>query len=599
MTLTPLLIFAIVIALGAFAQWLAWRLNIAAILPLLTLGFLVGPIFQIIKPGDINDDFLFPVVALLVGLILFEGGLTLRALEVRETKRIVTRLVSVGAVVTWIGCAVAAHYIAGLTWPFALLFGSLIIVTGPTVIGPLLRTVRPNQTVGSILKWEGILIDAIGALVAVLVLEFILLTQGPYAGEGFGQLGLRFLYFVVVGSVAGVIGGYFLSFVFSRRQVPHYLSNFFALAAVFLVFAISNTIASESGLLATTLMGLILANVKLPDYEHLLSFKEDLTILSISLLFIVLAANVSLETLLSALTWQNFLLVAIIMLVVRPLNVWVSTVGDQSVTNRDRLFLSWIAPRGIVAAAVTSLFVTELHHYHIEGGEQLLPLVFLVIVCTVAIGSLTAGRVARALGVAEEDPQGFLILGAHPSAQAIGQALHDEGFKVTMADRNYQTLSSARIAGLNTYFGSLLSYHSDDEIDLSGIGNLIALTPNDEANALTARKYSKIFGKDRVFQLKPSSEGNQRITIAEDQRGKLVFSDGTSFANLQQRFHAGEIKRTQITDAFTLEDFKALNSNFLPLFIIKEGKVQVVTSEDFAVSDGTLISLVVTEKETS
>jgi len=296
-TLTPLLIFAIIIA--------AWRLNIAAILPLLTLGFFVGPIFQVIKPTDINDDFLFPVVALLVGLILFEGGLTLRALEVRETKRIVTRLVSIGALVTWIGSAVAAHYIVGLTWPFALLFGSLIIVTGPTVIGPLLRTVRPNQTVGSILKWEGILIDAIGALVAVLVLEFILLTQGPHAGEGFGQLGLRFLYFVVVGSVAGVIGGYFLSFVFSRRQVPHYLSNFFA-----------------------PLMGLILANVKLPDYEHLLSFKEDLTILSISLLFIVLAANVSLETLMSALTWQNFLLVGIIMLVIRPLNVLVSTVGD-------------------------------------------------------------------------------------------------------------------------------------------------------------------------------------------------------------------------------------------------------------------------------
>lgn len=595
--MTPLLIFAIVIALGATAQWVAWRLNIAAILPLLTLGFLVGPIFQIIKPTDINDDFLFPVVALLVGLILFEGGLTLRALEVRETKRIVTRLVSVGAVVTWLGCAVAAHYIAGLTWPFALLFGSLIIVTGPTVIGPLLRTVRPNHTVGSILKWEGILIDAIGALVAVLVLEFILLTQGPYGGEGFTQLGLRFLKFVVVGGAAGVIGGYFLSFVFSRRQVPHYLSNFFALAVVFLVFAISNTVASESGLLATTLMGLILANVKLPDYEHLLSFKEDLSVLSISLLFIVLAANVSLETLLSAFTWQNFLLVAIIMLVIRPLNVFVSTVGDASVTNRDRLFLSWIAPRGIVAAAVTSLFVTELHHYHIEGGEQLLPLVFLVIVCTVAIGSLTAGRVARALGVAEEDPQGFLILGAHPAAQAIGQALHDEGFKVTLADRNYQTLSAARIAGLSTYFGSLLSYHSDDEIDLAGIGNLIALTPNDEANALTARKYAKVFGKDRVFQLTPSSEGSERSSIAEEQRGHFVFSDGTSFANLQQRFHAGEIKRTQITDEFTLGDFRALYSTFLPLFVIKDEKVQVITSEDFEVSEGTLISLVVAEKD--
>jgi len=153
---------------------------------------------------------------------------------------------------------------------------------------------------------------------------------------------------------------------------------------------------------------------------------------------------------------------------------------------------------------------------------------------------LTAGRVARALGVAEEDPQGFLILGAHPAAQAIGQALHDEGFKVTLADRNYQTLSSARIAGLSTYFGSLLSYHSDDELELAGIGNLIALTPNDEANALTAQKYAKVFGASRVFQLTPSTEGNQRVSIAENQRGQFVFHNGTSFANLQQRFHKGE-----------------------------------------------------------
>ena len=593
-----MLIFAIVIVLGAAAQWVAWRLNIAAILPLLTFGFLVGPILQIVKPTDLNQDLLQPVVSLLVGLILFEGGLTLRALEIKETKRVVFRLVSIGAVVTWLGSAIAAHYIVGLSWSFALLFGALIIVTGPTVIGPLLRTVRPNATVSSILKWEGIVIDPIGALIAVLVLEFIILTQGPGA-EGFGQIGFRFLKFVVVGAVSGAIGGFFLSAVFARKQVPNYLSNFFALAAVFIVFAVSNSIASESGLLATTLMGLIMANRTLPDYEHLLSFKEDLTILSISLLFIVLAANIELSTLLSAFTWQNILMVIVIMLIIRPVNIWISTFGDPSVTTKDKLFLSWIAPRGIVAAAVTSLFVTELHHFDIEGGDVLLPLVFLVIICTVAIGSLSGGTVARFLGVAEEDPQGVLFLGAHPAAQNLAMALKEEGFKVTLADRNYQTLSSARIAGLNTYYGSLLSYHSDDELELAGIGNLIAMTPNDEANALTARKYSKIFGRENVFQLIPSKDIKQRESIAEDQRGQYVFHKGTTFANLQQRFHSGEVKRTQITEAFSIDDFKALYDDYLPMFIIKDDKIEVITGEEFSITDATLISIVANNAEES
>lgn len=582
---SPALAFSVILFLGALSQWLAWRLNIAAILPLLLVGFTLGPWLGLLKPLEIGEAYLFSAVSLLVGLILFEGGLTLRLKEISGVGKVVFRLISLGALVTWLASASAAHFMIGLEWPLALLFGALIIVTGPTVIGPLIRNVRPKSSLANILKWEGILIDPVGTLIAALVLEFIILS---YRGQGLGHMLSVFVAFIIVGTVLGLVGGYILSQLLSRGAIPHYLSNFMALAFVFGVFALSNSVVAESGLLATTVMGMLMANRNIPDIEKILGFKEDLTVFAISLLFIVLAANISVETLQAAFQLPYLSVVFVIIFVVRPLNIFVSS-GGSSLTQNDKLFLSWIAPRGIVAAAVTSLFVSELNHEGIQGAEVILPLVFSVIVATVALVSLTANPVARFLGVKQKDPQGFLFLGAHPVARAMAQTLKSEGFRVLLSDTNYNNIALARHNGLESYYGSPLSDSSDDKLKLDEIGHLIALTSNDEANALTALKFAKDFSAERVFQLKPAQDNRLRLNLAANQRGRLVFYNGTTFNQLQDLFESHDLKKTNMTKTFSLKDFEQLYPEYLPLFVVKQGKVRVVSETKFEATEGSIL----------
>ena len=597
--LNPGFFIALTVALGAVAQWVAWRVNLPAILPLLIIGFLIGPVFGVVAPSEfIGEELLFPAIGLAVGLILFEGGLTLRLPEVREVRRVVLNLVIIGALITWLGATAAAYYIVGLNLSLASLFGALVIVTGPTVIGPLIRNVRPTSRIANVLKWEGILIDPVGALVAVLVFEYILLGN---RSEALGQTILLFLRFLTVGTIVGVIGGLFLAFLLRRRFIPDYLINFVSLALVFTVFAISNGFAEESGLLATTVMGIIMANRHVPNIEGILSFKEDLTILFISLLFLILAANIELTSFMEALSWQSLLLVAVIMLVIRPLNVFASTMRSP-LSLREKLFLSWIAPRGIVAAAVTSLFTARLVAAGFEGAGVLTSLVFIVIVGTVALNSLTAKPIAQFLGVAEPDPQGLLIMGAHSVARRIAAFLKGEGFSVVVSDTNWSNVATARIEGLEAYYGSPLSERSDDDLRLSGIGNLLALTSNDEANALAALKFAREFGSGHVFQLEPGRSSRARENLSQEQRGRLIFHGGTTYAQLNNLFNrGGELKKTPITAEFSLEDFEAVHgTDYLPMFVIRGKRITMVTDESLELEPGAvLVSLVLTPKETA
>ena len=588
--LEPGLYIALVIGLGATAQWLAWRVNLPAILPLLLIGFTVGPLLGLVRPLElVSEELLFPSVGLAVGLILFEGGLTLRLPEVKEVRQVVVNLISVGALLTWLLSASAGWLIGGLEPPVALLFGALIIVTGPTVIGPLMRSVRPIPRLANILKWEGILIDPVGALVAVLVFEFLLLGSG----EALGHTLLSLVRFVGVGAVAGVVGGVMFTFLLRRRLIPDYLINLVALALVFVVYAGSNAVAAESGLLATTAMGFVMANLSAPNIGNILTFKEDLSLLFISLLFIVLAANIELASFVAALSWQSLLLVAVVMFVIRPLNIFVSTLNSP-LSWREKLFLSWIAPRGIVAASVTSLFASSLTRADVAGAELLVPFVFIIIVGTVTLNSLTAKPVARLLGVAEPEPQGVFILGAHNTARQIAAFLHGEGFEVQVADTNFANVSAARLAGLNTYYGTPLSERSDEDLRLSGIGKLLALTPNDEANALAAIKFTRQFGSTHVYQLKPDRD--ERDSLNEERRGRLAFAQGTTFRELEQRLATDDLKKTSITEAFSLKDFEALNAGYLPMFIIRGKTVEIVSGKLSTLEPGdALVSLVPAE----
>ena len=588
----PALAIAAIVALGAAAQWAAWRIGLPAILPLLIVGFLVGPLLGWIDPSSlIGQEILFPAVSLAVGLILFEGGLTLSLPEVRETRGVVIRLVTIGALVTWLGATFAAWTLVGLPLQLAFLFGALIIVTGPTVIGPLLRIVRPSARVANVLKWEGILIDAIGAMVAVLVFEFLLIENREQA---LGSTLLLFLRFILTGTVVGVIAGSLLAWLLRRRLIPDYLVNLVALAMVFAAFAVASAMAQEAGLLATVLMGMVIANRGVPNINDLLSFKEDLTVLFISLLFIVLAANIELGAFMQALSLPSLALLATVILIIRPLSVFASTAGS-SLSLREKAFLGWIAPRGIVAAAVSSLFATKLVNAGFEGAESLVPLVFLVIVGTVLLGSLTAKPVAEALGVAEPDPQGFLILGAHPIARRIAQFLKDEDLAVTLADTNWSNVAAARLEGLAAYYGSLLSDRTDDEIRLSGIGRLLALTSNDEANALSSLKYARAFGSQNVFQLAPGTSGTARDNLSTEQRGRLAFGPDVDYPRLESLFDRGAIlKRSPLSERVSIDDLRRRgDEDQVPLFVIHNGTVRLLPEEGaLPEGDSELVSLV-------
>lgn len=590
---SPGLAIAFIIALGVAAQWVAWRMRVPAILPLLATGFLVGPLLGWLRPDElVPPNLLFPLVSLAVGLILFEGGLTLRFSELRDTRQVVINLVTWGALITWLCAAAAAYFIIGLDLQLAALFGALILVTGPTVIGPLLRIVRPNAKVANVLKWEGIVIDVVGALVAVLVFEAIVLLNH---GEPLGTIVLLLGRFLLVGAGVGAAGGLALAWLLKRRALPDYLVNVTALAFLFSFFALANAFSAESGLFTAVVMGIIVANIGVPNLESLLAFKEDLTVLFVSVLFIVLAANIHLDLLLAALSWETLLLLALVIFVIRPLDVMLSTIGSK-LNLKERAFVAWIGPRGIVAASVTSLLAARLQSAGIFGAEQLVPLVFIVIVGTVLLASLTAKPLGLRLGVADPDPQGFLLLGAHPVARQIGHALSEAGARVMLADTNWSNVAAARQEGLNTYFGSLLSDRSDDQLRLAGIGRLLALTSNDEANALTAVKFGREFGKANVFQLAPKSVEDDSRRLGGDDRGRWLSDERISFARLEELYSGGAtIEQVELSEDRTLEDYlDEYGERAVPLVILN-GKSSRVVSEDTDPSreqSGTLLTIV-------
>jgi NhaP-type Na+/H+ or K+/H+ antiporter len=592
-----LLLIAIIPALGITCQWLAWRLQIPSILLLLATGFILGPVTSILQPQALLGDLLFPVVSLSVAVILFEGALTLRWSEVRITVGTVRNLITIGALITWIGGALAVYIILAISWQISLLFGALIAVTGPTVINPLLRHVRPTPNIASILKWEGILIDPVGALLAVLVFNFIV-AEGPSRVLGFQAI-IDFLEIVFIGFVMGFVGGAFVALLLRRYLLPDYLRDIAVLSIVAVVFAVSNLLYSESGLLAVTVMGVVLANLHLPQLHHVWHFKEKLSVLLISGLFVILAANISLAAL-RRLDWRSLVVLAILIFAVRPLSIQVSALGSKLTWN-ERLFLSWIAPRGIVAAAVSSLFAFRLAELGYPGAPLLAPLTFIVIIGTVVLQGSTARPFARWLGVAEAEAQGFLIMGAHEFPRMLASVLQDQGFTVRLVDSNPQNVREGRLQGLDVHLGNILSEVTESGLNLAGIGHLLALTRNDEANALACMHLQIEFGSSRVYQLPPKTFiSDENRSPSRERLGRLLFHAQATYDNLTEMLHEGaKIKRTNLTEQFTYEDYRAEHEgNFVPLLFFRGQQVRLVTVDDsFNPQPGwTLISLVSPDK---
>jgi NhaP-type Na+/H+ or K+/H+ antiporter len=531
-------------------------------------------------------------VSLSVAVILFEGGLSLDIAELREIGKVLRNLVTIGVMVTWIASTLLARLLLDFDWALATLLGAVLVVTGPTVIVPLLRHVRPSPRVGSAIKWEGLVNDPIGAILAVLVFEAIL--SGAADQTGVAVLGV--LKALASGVGFGLIGAAVIFFALRRYWVPDFLQNPVALAGALLAFTLANILQRESGLLAVTVMGSALASQKVVPIQNIVEFKENLRILLISVLFVVLAARLPASSL--GPDMGSLLFVGALILIVRPTAVALATAGTR-LNWRERCFLGLMAPRGIVAAAVSSIFALDLAHEGFSDAERLIPVTFLVIVGTVVTYGLAAPPVARHLKVASPNPQGLLLVGADPWVRALARLLQSQGLSVVLVDSNWTHVAEARQAGLQAHYGNVLSEHVMEELELDGIGRLLALTSNDEVNALAALHFSEVFGNAGVYQIAPPARRSRDRdrTLPGHLTGRFLFDTAATHEAITRRVQAGAVfKKTPITEEFDFEDFRAQHGDSaLPLFTLKNSKelTVLVVGDTVSLKAGqALISLV-------
>ncbi len=555
-----------VIALGISAQWLAWRTKLPAILLLLVFGIIAGPVTGWINPDELLGDILSPFVSISVAIILFEGGLSLRMAEFRKIGGVVIKLMTIGLIITWSLAAIAAYYLLGLSIEIAVLFGAILIVTGPTVIIPLLRQVRPTENTGSILKWEGIVNDPIGAMMAVLVYE-ILLTGGFTNMDASSVLVIATT--IIDGSFIGALGAGILYIMLKKHWIPEYLQNPITLMIVIASFTISNLLQHESGLLAVTIMGILLANQKSAKVKHIIEFKENLQVLLISALFILLASRLQISDL-AYFNFQSGLFILALLVVVRPVSIYAATWGSN-LTLQEKTFLAWMAPRGIVAAAISAIFALRLEQEGFADAEKLVPYTFVVIIATVTVYGLSANPVARLLKVAKPQPNGVLFLGAHSWSLDLACQLQELGLKVMVADSNWENISKARKRNLESYHGNILSEFAMDEINFDGIGKLFALTQNDEVNALASIRFAEIFGSSNVFQLPQSALSiHKESETTEALGGRILFSNEWNHSAIEDFMsNPNQLALYRITDGFNLKNFtKKLGKNGLIVAVL-------------------------------
>jgi len=578
-----------IIILGILAQWVAWKLKLPAILPLILIGLLVGPIaaeylndgVKWIEPiwngekGLFPGDGLYYFVSLAISIILFEGGLTLKMGEIKNVGPVITKLITLGSIVTFFCAATAVHYLFNLDWELSFLFSGLIIVTGPTVITPILRNIPLKKDVSAVLKWEGILIDPIGALIAVLVFEFIFVG----GGGGFTKTALiEFGKIILFGSTFGFTFAHALDFLINKKWIPHYLMNVFALAAVLGVFVLSDNFAHESGLLSVVIMGMVLGNKNAPYLKELLYFKESLSVLLISVLFILLSANIDMANLMLLANWKTAALFLVVVFVIRPIGVFLSTY-KSSLSLNEKLFISWVGPRGIVAAGIASLFGSKLMAEDVVGADYITPLVFMIVLGTVLLNATTARLFAKLVGVFLTKSDGILIVGASKISRLLGHYLESNGRHVVLIDSNQNNIKKAHELGLEAFDANIYSNKLMDNIELNDVGYLMAMTGSPDINKYAINKFKKQFGENGSFRLVTTDEMNN----PEDNPKEGLFSHTDDFVTLSEvtrRFPS--IQEIDVEDKAhytSLIEITNKDKDMIPLFLKDdEGELHIISS---------------------
>ncbi len=617
--------------LGILAQWLAWRFKLPSILLLLIFGALMGICMSWLadngmlhaphsdahhteehgagsdvvskevakvaeenhaKAGDwqpIENKLLFPAISLAVAVIMFEGGLTLRFSELKAAGGVVLRLCTIAVLVSWVLTALAAMWLLDFDWRIAALIGAVLVVTGPTVIAPLLHHIQPQAKISSMVKWEGIVVDPIGAILAVLMYQVISGLGTPSVWSVASPV----LITVVIGGVLGVASGFVMTKLFRRYLVPDFLQGVVVLSTALGLFALSDFFQRESGLVTVTVFGVYLTNQKSVSMRHVVQFKEHLVVLLISCLFIVLGSRIDPQAFVD-LGFAGIAFVLALVVVVRPASVFIAT-AFSGLNWREKTFLAMMAPRGIVAAAVSSIFaleVMELAKKHeelmplLEDATQLGPLTFLVITGTVAIYGLGAAPLARLLKLADPDPQGLLIAGGSAWVRDIAAAVQKEGIRVFLVDTNYPNVAAAQMQGLPAACISILSEHLDERLELSGVGRMLALTGNDQVNSLAVREFTHHFGRENVYQVTPFDAGSgPRESTPAHLRGRLLFDEKLTAYSLENQLDTepqlASITSTPLTEKFDFEAFKAhYDGRCTVLFTVEKRKLAIATQDE-------------------
>ncbi|MDX1455303.1 MAG: sodium:proton antiporter [Gammaproteobacteria bacterium] len=543
---------AMVISLGLLAQWVAWRLRLPAIVLLSVVGLLAGPVFGFLTPSEDFGRFLQPVISLCVAIILFEGGLSLQFHELRLAASGVRRLVYLGVPLAFGLGTTVAYVIGGLSLPVSLVLGAIIVVTGPTVIIPMLRHAMLNRRTASYLKWEGIINDPIGALLAVLVFQYFVFSGEVTAiDEVFAGLGRAILAAIFVGALPGWLMGK----AFRRNYVPEYLKGPITIALVLGTYTISNSLQHEAGLLSVTVMGIVMGNMGLPSIQEMRRFKEYITILLVSSVFILLTADLQVDVL-QRLDWHHAALVAALMLVVRPLTVWGATIHSD-MSWKDRLLVGWIAPRGIVAAAVAGVFAPRMMAAGYSDAYLLVPVIFLLIFATVLLHSITLGPMGRWLGLASRRRNRVVLVGASPWTTELARQLQSLNVGVLLTDTSWHRLRDARLNGVPVYFGEILSDSAEESLELNDVGTLLAATSNDAYNALVCTKFGAELGRGQVYQLPMyDSEDDDPRSLARTNRGRVAFGEKAVYEELWSHLAAGwKFHKTGLTESYDWEEY--------------------------------------------
>ena len=573
------LVIAAVGALGIGAQWVAWRTGWPAIVLMLAAGFIAGPVTGMIDPEAAFGEMLDPMISVGVALILFEGGLSLDLRELRHSGGAVWRLGTIGVLIGWALGALAGFYIAGLVWPVAVLFGGILIVTGPTVVIPLLRQASIKTRPNSILKWEGIVNDPTGALCAVIAYEYFrAVSEAPTASlfEVVPPL-------IIAAVLSGLIGygaARLIAYLFPRGAIPEYLKVPVLFTTVIAVFVLTNQIEHEAGLVAVTVMGVALANMDVSSIRSIHPFKENVAVLLVSGIFILLSASLDWGELTYLQTsWRPLLFLLALLFLVRPATVLITLLGSDVPWN-ERLFIAWIAPRGIVLVAISGLFALRLEDLGIAGGQLLIGLSFAVVGATVIAHGFTINLAAKWLGVKGATRPGLLIVGSTAWTIQLAKQLAALDTPVMIVDPSWQRLGAARREGLPFYHGEILNEATEHNLDLTPYQALVAATENEAYNTLVCNEFAHEIGRDMVYQLGESADGDDKHALPLSLRGRALFESGYGVDEVNRRQKQGWVfRKTKLSDEFDFDDAqeKLPDSATMLLLVRKSGRLRFFT----------------------